>query len=106
MLNAWRDKVIDFDQVHSQADCDTDMCLCLREVLRVNNRHHHINKLIENLYGLRQVGNNFDEKLKSELEKRGYIQAEADPCAFYRKGMLFMCHGDNLLITCPIQNIK
>ena len=57
-------------------------------------------KLLKNLHSLRQGGHNFHEKLKAELTsaKRGYMQSEADPCAFYKKGIIILYYVDDCLL--------
>ena len=46
---------------------------------------------------MRQGGHNVYEKLRSELtsEKRGFLQSEADPCVFYKKGVIALCCVDD-----------
>ena len=58
----------------------------------------YVLKLIKNLYGLKQGRYNFYEKLKSELEKRDFIQSAADPFAFFKKGIIVLCYVDDCLL--------
>ena len=67
----------------------------LPQDFRPKTRNKCIIKLLENLCGLRQEGHVvFFEKLRDELTstKRGFIQSEADPCAFHRKGIIVLFH--------------
>ena len=72
-LNNWHANAIDFDQSCTHADYDPRVYLCLPAVFYVKNKDRNVVKLIKNLHSLRQEGWNFYEKLKSELEKRGFI---------------------------------
>jgi hypothetical protein len=49
-----------------------------------NTPQHHVLKLKKNLYGLRQAGYNWHEKLKEGLIQRGFRQSIVDPCLFLR----------------------
>ena len=50
----------------------------------------HVIKLIKNLCDLYQGGHSFYEKLKSELEKQGDVKSAADPCTYYKKGIIVL----------------
>ena len=61
-------------------------------------------KLNKSLYGLKQSGKNFHDKLKSLLMKQYVVQSKADPCVFARitekdKLYLGVCLDDILLMA-------
>ena len=97
-MGNWNATLIDFDQVHAQADGDTDAYLHLPMGFWISNKDRHIIKMIRNVYGLKQEGYNFYGKLKAELIKRGHIQSEADPCAFYKNNIIVLYYADDWLL--------
>lgn len=100
IIHSWHTRAIDFEQAYTQADCDVDIFLHLPAGFRAKSKEKYVLKLLKNLYGLKQGGYNFHEKLKAELtsSKRGFIQSESDPCAFYKKGIIVLCYVDDCLI--------
>ena len=75
IIHSWKTRVIDFDQAYTQADYDADIYLNFPQGFRPKSKDKYVLKLLKNLYGLRQGGHNFHEKLKAELTstKRGFI---------------------------------
>merc|ERR1719416_376907 len=96
----WKTRAIDFDQAYTQADCDSDIFLHLPFGYHIKSTSKYVIQLLKNLYGLRQGGYNFYEKLKNELtsEKREFIQSNIDPCIFYKQGIIVLCYVDDCLI--------
>ena len=98
----WHTREIYFDQacaqVDADADADADACLHLPMGFRISIKDRFIMNLIKNLCGLKQGGYNFYEKSKAELIKRGCVQSEADPCAFYKKNVIVLCYADDCLL--------
>ena len=100
ILHKWHSRAIDFDQAHTQADCDADIYLHPPAGYDINSSTRNVIKLIKNLYGLKQRGCNFYIKLRSELlnPKRGFVQSQSDPCVFYKKGIIVLCYVDDCLM--------
>ena len=56
-------------------------------------------KLRKSLYGLRQAPCTFFEKLKAELEERGWQQSVIDPCPFLKKGLICDVYVDDTIFA-------
>jgi hypothetical protein len=52
----------------------------------------------KNLYGLRQAGNNWFDKLRDSLLFRGFRQSSVDPCLFIRKDIILIVYVDDCLL--------
>ena len=97
-LHNWATRAIDFDQAYTQADVDADIYIHLPAGFQIPGPTSYVIKLIKNLYGLKQGGYNFYEKLKYELLRRDFIMSEVDPCIFYKKGIIVLTYVDDCLI--------
>ena len=52
----------------------------------------------KNLYGLKQAGNNWFDKLRDSLLSRGFRQSSIDPCLFIRKDLILIVYVDDCLL--------
>jgi hypothetical protein len=111
-LLGYQSRQIDFVQAFSQADIDCDVYMKIpwgfvvqRGRLLFDPRHsacqqpyHHVLKLKKNLYGLRQAGYNWHEKLKQGLLHHGFRQSVVDPCLFLRHDCILVVYVDDCLL--------
>jgi hypothetical protein len=103
---------VDFVQAFSQAAIDCDVYMKIPAGFEVvdnrlqfnsnfspqNTPQDHVLKLKKNLYGLRQAGYNWHEKLKDGLLKRGFCQSIVDPCLFLRHDCILVVYVDDCLL--------
>jgi hypothetical protein len=108
----YKSRQVDFVQAFSQADIDCDVYMkipagfeVVGDRLQFNSTftpkttpQHHVLKLKRNLYGLRQAGYNWHEKLKEGLLKRGFRQSLVDPCLFLRHDCILVVYVDDCLL--------
>jgi hypothetical protein len=66
-----------------------------------NNSKKHVLKILKNIYGLRQAGNMWFDKLRDALLRHGFQQSTSDPCLFYRKDCIFIVYVDDCLLFSP-----
>jgi hypothetical protein len=52
----------------------------------------------KNLYGLRQAGNNWFDKLHDSLISRGFRQSSIDPCLFIRNEIILIVYVNDCLL--------
>jgi hypothetical protein len=62
------------------------------------NRRCYVLKLNKSLYGLKQAGYNWFEKLREGLIVRDFIQSQVDKCVFFRKDCIVLTYVDNCII--------
>jgi hypothetical protein len=65
------------------------------------NSKHHVLKILKNIYGLRQAGNVWFDKLRDALLRQSFTQSAIDPCHFYRKDCIFIVYVDDCLLFSP-----
>jgi len=110
-LLGYESRQVDFVQAFSQAEVDCDVYMKIPRGFQVQNDHlvfdpthtakpstNHVLKLKKNLYGLRQAGYNWHEKLKQGLLHRGFRQSAIDPCLFLRSDCLLVVYVDDCLL--------
>jgi hypothetical protein len=61
--------------------------------------------LTKNLYGLRQAGNNWYDKLKDSLISRGFHQSSVDPCLFIQADIIMVLYVDDCLFFAKVDTI-
>jgi hypothetical protein len=62
------------------------------------NRRRYVLKLNKSLYGLKQAGYNWFEKLRGGLITRDFIQSEVNKCVFFRKDCIVLTYVDDCII--------
>jgi len=63
-----------------------------------DNRRRYGLRLNKSVYGLKQAGHNWFEKLRSGLEDRDFLQSRVDSCVFYREGCIVLTYVDDCII--------
>ena len=96
-------KSIDFVLAFPQADLDVPVYMELPAgvtPIKVNNadRKQYVLWLNKSLYGLKQAGHNWFEKLRKGLKDRGFIQSQVDPCVFYKEEYIVLTYVDDCII--------
>ena len=78
---------VDFFLAYTQADAKTDIFMELPICFRVEGYHPRewVIRLDEILYGLKDAGLEWFEKLKEGLEDRYFFQSKLDPCVWYKE---------------------
>ncbi len=62
------------------------------------DQRRYIIKLNKSLYGLKQAGFNWFEKLKEGLITRDFVQSQVDKCVFFRKECIVLTYVDDCII--------
>ena len=62
------------------------------------NRRRYVLRLNKSLYGLKQAGHNWFEKLRTGLLYRGFIQNQVDKCVFLRDVCIIVTYVDDCII--------
>ena len=57
--------------------------------------------LDKNLYGLKDSGLTWFEKIKKDLEARGFVQSQLYPCLWYKEEMVLLFYVDGLIMFSP-----
>jgi hypothetical protein len=109
---------LDYVGAFPQADADCEIYMNIPPGFTVVNNHlvftrdstkynskHHVLKILKNIYGLRQVGNVWFEKLHDALLQCGFSQSVNDPCLFYRKNCIFIVYVDDCLLFSPSDTV-
>jgi hypothetical protein len=96
-------KSIDFVLAFPQADLDVPVYMELPAGIKTidvtdNNRRCYVLKLNKSLYGLKQAGYNWFEKLCDGLFARDFIQSQVDKCVFFRKDCIILTYMDDCII--------
>ena len=102
-------KSIDFILAFPQADLDVPVYMELPPGIIPTdevdeNRHKYCLALKSNLYGLKQAGFNWFEKLKCGLQMRGFIPSQIDKCVFYRHDCIVVTYVDDCIIISKQMN--
>ncbi len=96
-------KSIDFVLAFPQADLDVPVYMELPAGVNPINvsdgdRRRYVLKLNKSLYGLKQAGFNWFEKLREGLITRDFIQSQVDKCVFFRKDCIILTYVDDCII--------
>lgn len=88
---------IDFVLAFPQADLDVPVFMELPMGMEIPGakKGEYILELKKSLYGLKQAGLNWYEKLKKGLEDRGFKASDIDPCIFIRHDMIIISYVDD-----------
>jgi hypothetical protein len=94
---------IDFVLAFPQADLDVPVYMELPAGVNpvdVSDEHHsrYILKLNKSLYGLKQAGYNWFEKLREGLIAWDFIQSQVDKCVFFHKDCIVLTYVDDCII--------
>ncbi len=96
-------KSIDFVLAFPQADLDVPVYMELPagvnpvDILDIDRRRYVL-KLNKSLYGLKQAGFNWFEKLKEGLTARDFVQSQVDKCVFLRKDCIVLTYVNDCII--------
>ena len=96
-------KGINFVLAFPQAELDVDVYMELPAGVNPvdvsdENCRRYVLKLNKSLYGLKQTGYNWFEKLRKGLIARDFIQSQIDKCVFFRKDCIILTYVDDCII--------
>ncbi len=102
-IHGLQSKSIDFVLAFPQADLDVPV---FKEhpagvnpiAVSDENRRRYVLKLNKSLYGLKQAGYNWFEKLQEGLITRDFIQSQVDKCIFFWKDCIILTYIDDCII--------
>jgi hypothetical protein len=102
-IHGLESKSIDFVLAFPQADLDVPVYMELPAGVNPvdvsdENRRRYVLKLNKSLYGLKQAGYNWFEKLREGLITRNFIQSQVDKCVFFRKDCIVLTYVDDCII--------
>ena len=97
-------KLIGFLLTYPQADLDIDINMNLPQGFNVGlESRRYVLKLQNNIYGLKQAGHNWFEKLSSALGNLSINPSKVDPCVFIEDNIIVLVYVDYCLIFFAIQ---
>jgi hypothetical protein len=102
-IHGLQSKSIDFILAFPQADLDVPVYMELPTGVNPvdvtdENRRRYVLKLNKSLYGLKQAGYNWFEKLREGLLSRDFTQSQVDKCVFFRKDCIILTYVDDCII--------
>jgi len=102
-IHGLESKSIDFVLAFPQADLDVPVYMELPAGINPvdvsdENRRRYVLNLNKSLYGLKQAGYNWFEKLREGLITRNYIQSQVDKCVLFRKDCIVLTYVDECII--------
>jgi hypothetical protein len=65
------------------------------------DKDKYVLKLIKNLYGQKQAGKVWYDRLKERLTKLGFTQSKLDECVFYYRKTIFLVYTDDTILLGP-----
>ena len=98
-----KSKSINFVLAFPQADLDVPVYMELPTGVNPINvsdgdRRRYVLKLNKSLYGLKQAGFNWFEKLCEGLITRDFIQSQVDKCIFFWKDCIVLTYVEDCII--------
>jgi len=111
LITGMKSRQIDYIQAYTQApvDCEIYMHIPAQFIVEngtltftsepiSGNSDVYVLLISKNLYGLKQAGNNWFDKLRDSLISRGFRQSSIDPCLFIRKDLILIVYVDDCLL--------
>jgi len=111
LITGMKSRQIDYIQAYTQApvDCKVFMHIPAQFVVEngtlkftpnptPGNSDVYVILISKNLYGLKQAGNNWFDKLRESLLSRGFCQSSIDPCLFIRKDIILIVYVNDCLL--------
>ena len=91
---------VDFVLAFPQADLDVPVFMELPAGMEIEDARpgEYVIELKKSLYGLKQSGLNWFEKLKKGLEDRGFQSSQIDPCVFISKNTICLVYVDDCIM--------
>jgi hypothetical protein len=80
----WPVYQLDFDSAYLNGDLDEDIYVRQPEGFEVPGKEHLVCKLKKSVYGLKQAGRQWNEKINAELELMGFYRCHADSCVYIK----------------------
>jgi hypothetical protein len=113
LITGMKSRQIDFIQAYTEAPvgCEIYMHIPAQFVVAdgtlkffseptPGNSEVYVLLISKNLYGLKQAGNNWFDKLCDSLLSRGFCQSSIDACLFIRKDLILIVYVDDCLLFC------
>jgi hypothetical protein len=102
-IHGLKSKSINFVLAFPQADSDIPVYLELPAGVNPvsvsdGDRRQYVLKLNKSLYGLKQAGYNWFEKVCEGLITRDFIQSQVDKCVFFWKDCIVLTYVDDCII--------
>ena len=114
ILHGFKSRQVDFVQAFTQAPLDCPSYLETSAGYQIldgklqfagkshkNNDKSFVLKLLKNMYGPKQAGHNWNNKLTDELLSLGFIQSKVDKCLFISLDCIILVYVDDSLIFSP-----
>ena len=97
IIKKLKTKQVDFTLAFVQAELEPGTYI---EMPRMYEMDGYVLELKRNLYGGVASGANFFNLLKEQLEKRGFVPSEGDPCLFMNKetGCIILTYVDDCIL--------
>ena len=91
---------IDFVLAFPQSDLDVPIFMELPAgfAMKIGNKGEYVIELKKSLYGLKQAGLNWYEKLKKGLTDRQFVPSQVDPCVFISTRIIVLTYVDDCII--------
>jgi hypothetical protein len=93
-------KIHQMDVVTAYLQSDLSELIYMEQPEGYNDGSSKVCRLKKSIYGLKQAGKNWNEKLDAELKTFGLLKSKLDPCVYFEKdGSIFMAiYVDDFLI--------
>jgi hypothetical protein len=118
LLHGFHSKQVDFVQAYTQAPLDCPIYMEVPAGFEVREgkltfvgEHHkntertHALRLLRNMYGLKQAGNNWYRHLQQELISMGFHQSKVDKCLFIKDDCILLLYVDDCLVFSPYNTV-